>query len=112
MLGFWLNCMEWYQIRKDFDTMGYNGTLFGNARKPEPQPQHKDLDKLVSIQTSQLRGVYKTDCLDVKQLQQVLNVGESNAYDWLKNCPAVRMIGRRKVVPVVWVAYYLVTGTM
>ena len=92
--------------------MGYNGTLFGNARKPEPQPQHKDLDKLVSIQTSQLRGVYKTDCLDVKQLQQVLNVGESNAYDWLKGCPAVRVIGRRKVVPVVWVAYYLVTGTM
>lgn len=92
--------------------MAYSGTLFGNARKPESQHQYKDLDKLVSIQTAQLRGVYKTDCLDVKQLQQVLNVGESNAYDWLKTCSAVRVIGRRKVVPIVWVAYYLVTGTM
>lgn len=92
--------------------MEYSGTIFGNTRKPEPRLQQKDLDKLVTIQTSQLRGVYKTDCLNVKQLQQVLNVGESNAYDWVKTCPAVRIIGRRKVVPVVWVAYYLVTGTM
>ena len=92
--------------------MSYTGSLFGNPKKPEPQPQHKDLDKLVSIQTAQLRGAYKTDCLDVKQLQQVLNVGESSAYDWLKSCPAGRVIGRRKVVPVVWVAYYLVTGNI
>ena len=92
--------------------MSYTGSLFGNPKKPEPQLQQKDFDKLVTIQTSQLRGAYKTDCLDAKQLQQVLNVGESNAYDWLKNCPAVRVIGRRKVVPVVWVAYYLVPGTM
>lgn len=92
--------------------MSYTGSLFGNPKKSEPQLQQKDFDKLVTIQASQLRGAYKTDCLDAKQLQQVLNVGESNAYDWLKNCPAVRVIGRRNVVPVVWVAYYLVTGTM
>ena len=92
--------------------MSYTGSLFGNPKKSEPQLQQKDFDKLVTIQASQLRGAYKTDCLDVKQLQQVLNVGESNAYDWLKSCPAVRVIGRRKVVPVVWVSYYLVTGTM
>lgn len=90
----------------------YTGTLFGNASKPESQRQQIDLDKLVKIQADQLRGVYKTDCLDVKQLQQVLNVGESNAYEWLKGCTAVRVIGRRKVVPIVWMAYYLVTGTM
>ena len=92
--------------------MSYTGSLFGNPKKSEPQLQQKDFDKLVTIQASQLRGAYKTDCLDVKQLQQVLNVGESNAYDWLKNCPAVRVIGRRKVVPVVWVSYYLVTCKM
>ena len=92
--------------------MSYTGSLFGNPKKSEPQLQQKDFDKLVTIQASQLRGAYKTDCLDVKQLQQVLNVGESNAYDWVKTCPAVRIIGRRKVVHVVWVAYYLVIGTM
>lgn len=90
----------------------YTGTLFGNASKPESQHQSKDLDKLVKIQADQLRQNYGTECLDVKQLQQVLNVGESNAYDWVKNCPAVRVIGRRKVVPIVWMAYYLVTGTI
>lgn len=90
----------------------YTGSLFGQTQKSEPQPQYKDLDKLVKIQADQLRQNYGTDCLDVKQLQQVLNVGESNAYDWIKNCPAVRLIGRRKVVPIVWVAYYLVTGNI
>ena len=90
----------------------YTGSLFGQIQKPESQHQNKDLDKLVKIQADQLRQNYGTDCLDVKQLQQVLNVGESNAYDWIKSCPAVRVIGRRKVVPIVWVAYYLVTGKM
>ena len=90
----------------------YTGSLFGETKKPESQHQQIEVDKLVKIQADQLRQNYGTDCLDVKQIQQVLNVGESNAYDWLKGCPAVRVIGRRKVVPVVWVAYYLVTGTM
>ncbi len=92
--------------------MAYTGTLFGTAKKSESQHQQVEIDKLVRIQTDQLRHAYGVDCLDVKQLQQVLNVGESNAYDWLKGCPAVRVIGRRKVVPVVWMAYYLVTGKM
>lgn len=92
--------------------MTYTGTTFGTAKKPESQSQHKDLERLVKIQVDQLRHIYGTDCLDVKQIQQVLNIGESNAYDWLKHCPAVRIINRRKVVPVIWVAYYLVTGTI
>lgn len=90
----------------------YTGSLFGNAPKSESQHQQADIEKLVKIQADQLRSIYNTDCLDVKQIQQVLNIGESNAYDWMKNCPAVRVIGRRKVVPVVWMAYYLVTGTI
>lgn len=92
--------------------MTYTGTTFGTAKKPESQSQHKNFDKLIEIETNQLRHIYGTDCLDVKQIQQVLNIGESNAYDWLKHCPAVRIINRRKVVPIIWVAYYLVTGTI
>ena len=94
--------------------MAYTGTLFGTAKKPESQHQHQqvELEKLVKIQADQLRQSYGTDCLDVKQIQKVLNIGESNAYDWVKNCPAVRLIGRRKVIPIVWMAYYLVTGNI
>jgi len=90
----------------------YTGSLFGLTQKTESQRHQVEIDKLVKIQADQLRQSYGTECLDVKQLQQVLNVGESNAYDWLKSCKAVRVIGRRKVVPIVWMAYYLVTGTM
>lgn len=92
--------------------MSYKGKLFGDTKKPESQSQNKNIDKLIEIETNQLRHIYGTDCLDVKQLQQVLNVGESNAYDWIKKCPMVRVINRRKVVPIIWVAYYLVTGTI
>lgn len=66
--------------------------------------------KLIDIQVRHLRETYKTECLDVKQLQSVLNVGESNIYNWLKKCQSVRIIGRRKVVPIIVVANYLVTG--
>lgn len=86
---------------------------FYNEKKPENQSQHRsaNIDKLIEIQTAQLKNDYKTDCLDAKQLKTVLNVGETNAYEWLKKCPATRVINdRRKVVPIVWVAYYLVTG--
>ena len=69
--------------------MAYTGSLFGTAKKPEPQHQQADIEKLVKIQADQLRSAYATDCLDVKQIQQVLNIGESNAYDWVKTCPAV-----------------------
>lgn len=90
----------------------YSGELFGNAKTPESQPQHRDFDKLIEVETDRLRRTYGTDCLDVKQLQQVLNVGESNVRDWIKKCPVVMVINRRKVVPVIWMAHYLVTGTI
>lgn len=92
--------------------MAYTGTLFGAGKKPESQHQHKDFDKLVKIQADLLRQVFGKDCLNVEQLQQVLNLGESNVRDWLNKCPAVRVINRRKVVPIIWMAYYLVTGEM
>lgn len=92
--------------------MEYNGELFGTAKKSESTVPQADIDKLISIQSVQLRSTYGTDCLDVKQLQQVLNVGETNAYKWMKKCPVVLVIGNRKVVPVAWVAKYLITGKM
>ena len=91
--------------------MVYTGTLFTKNRSKEiKQSSCTDVAKLVEIQTKQLRDTYKVDCLDAKQLQAVLNVGESNVYDWLKKCQSVRTIGRRKVVPIIVVANYLVTG--
>ena len=89
----------------------YTGVLFNKKKHEEiGQPQQIDVGRLVEIQARQLRDTYKVDCLDAKQLQAVLNVGESNVYDWLKKCRFVRTIGRRKVVPIIAVANYLVTG--
>lgn len=92
--------------------MTYAGSLFVQAPRPESQPQSKNYDNLIKIEADRLRHIYGNDCLDVKQLQRVLNVGESNAYDWINKCPVVRVINKRKVVPVIWMAHYLVTGTM
>lgn len=92
--------------------MEYKGNLFNAGKKPEDITSQVDTEKLISIQSEQLRKTYGTECLDVKQLKQVLNVGETNAYKWMKKCPAVMVIGNRKVVPIVWVANYLITGKM
>lgn len=89
----------------------YGGSLFNeNRSKATEQTQGLDVAQLVEIQVKALRDTYQVECLDAKQLQTVFNVGETNVYDWLKKCQAVRTIGRRKVVSVVVVANYLVTG--
>ena len=89
----------------------YGGSLFSQKRsKKAEQMPGVDVAQLVEIQTKVLRNTYQVECLDAKQLQTVFNVGETNVYDWLKKCQAVRTIGRRKVVSVVVVANYLVTG--
>lgn len=91
--------------------MAYTGTLFSKNRTKETnQTPCTDLAKLVEIQAKLLHDIYKVECLDAKQLQTVLNVGETNVYDWLKRCRSMRTIGRRKVVPIIVVANYLVTG--
>ncbi len=89
--------------------MTYTGALF-NSKKAESTPKQIEATELISIQTVQLRQNYNTECLDAKQLQQALNVGETNVYKLIKNCPTVRVIGRRKVIPIIAVATYLVTG--
>ena len=89
--------------------MTYTGALF-NSKKAESTPKQIEATELISIQTVQLRQNYNTECLDAKQLQQALNVGETNVYKLIKNCPTVRVIDRRKVIPIIAVATYLVTG--
>ena len=89
--------------------MTYTGALF-NSKKAESTPKQIEATELISIQTVQLRQNYNTEGLDAKQLQQALNVGETNVYKLIKNCPTVRVIGRRKVIPIIAVATYLVTG--
>ena len=89
--------------------MAYTGALF-NSKKAESTPKQVEVTELISIQTAQIRQSYNTECLDAKQLQQALNVGETNVYKLIKSCPTVRVIGRRKVIPIIAVATYLVTG--
>ena len=89
--------------------MTYTGALF-NSKKAESTPKQIEATELISIQTVQLRQNYNTECLDAKQLLQALNVGETNVYKLIKNCPTDRVFGRRKVIPIIAVATYLVTG--
>lgn len=68
-------------------------------------------EKLVEIQTRAIVDTYHTTCFDIKQLQEVLGIGETNAYRLVRSgvLPS-RTIGRRKVVPVAAVAKFLVMG--
>lgn len=93
--------------------MKYTGSLFGNTAQAEKESVTivgHDTDQLIEIQTAQLRNTYHTECLSAKQLKTALNIGETTAYKWLKKCQSARPIGRRKVVPIITVATYLVTG--
>lgn len=69
-----------------------------------------DINKLIEIQTAQLKEDYGVDCLDAQQLQRVFNISQSSAYKWLNECKETRKICGRKVIPTIWIAYYLVTG--
>jgi hypothetical protein len=70
------------------------------------------IEDLVEIQLRSLKERYNTDCFDVKQLHNILNVGESNIYELLKNGDIqVLTIGRRKVVSSVNLAVFMVQGT-
>ena len=83
---------------------------FVGAGAEEPTVPEADINKLIEIQTAQLKSDYDVDCLDAQQLQKVFNISQSSAYKWLNECKETRKICGRKVVPTIWVAYYLVTG--
>lgn len=69
------------------------------------------LEKLIEIQAMALSNTYHTTCFDVKQLQEILGVGETNVYRLLRSGQLFsQTIGRRKVVPVSALAQFLVMG--
>lgn len=69
------------------------------------------IDKLVEIQAKMLVDTYHTTCFDIKQLQEVLGIGETNAYRLVRSgkLPS-QTIGKRKIVPVSALAQFLVMG--
>lgn len=69
------------------------------------------IEKLVEIQSLALVNTYHATCFDIKQLQEVLGVGETNAYRLVRSgkLPS-RTIGKRKIVPVSALARFLVMG--
>ncbi len=74
--------------------------------------QDTKTEKLVEIQALALVNVYHTTCFDVKQLQEVLGIGETNAYKLVRSgkLPSLTIGGRKKVVPVSALAEFLVLG--
>ena len=70
-----------------------------------------NLEILVSIQAKMLVDTYHTTCFDIKQLQKVLGIGETNAYRLVRSgkLPS-QTIGKRKIVPVSALAQFLVMG--
>lgn len=92
----------------------YKGPLNYNdsghvVTKNEPEKETVSMEMLIRIQAEALRAEYKTECLNVKQLQKVLNIGESSAYKFLNSgSVAVKSLDGRKVVPVIPLAAYLV----
>lgn len=70
-----------------------------------------NLEKLVEIQAKMLVDTYHTTCFDIKQLQKVLGIGETNAYRLVRSgkLPS-QTIGKRKIVPVSALAQFLVIG--
>lgn len=71
-----------------------------------------DVEKLVEIQAKMIVAEHHATCFDVKQLQEILGVGESNIYSLLRSGKlSNQTIGKRKVVPVVALAEFLVKGS-
>ena len=82
-----------------------------NDGKSALQENPVPLEKLVDIQAQILVQEYGATCFDVKQVQKILSVGESNVYQLLRSGKlASRTIGRRKIVPAVTLAQFLVAG--
>jgi predicted DNA-binding transcriptional regulator AlpA len=94
----------------------YEGSLFGGTKKNKEKKGSDiyasvNVERLIIAQADLLMQKYNTACLDVKQLKEILNVGESNVYELLNtNSFPTETIGRRKVVPAIALAAYLVLG--
>lgn len=84
--------------------------LYGE-NKIESKKETDNFGKLVEIQAQAMVSVYHSTCFNVKQLQDILGVGETKVYKLIRSgeLPS-RTIGRRKVVPVSALAEFLVTN--
>lgn len=95
-------------------SLHYTGSLFGNSlpvQEDETVISQCNTEKMIGIQAELLMQKYGSACLDVKQMCEALNIGQSNVYELLKGSTLpVLVIGRRKVVSVVALATYLVLG--
>lgn len=87
--------------------------LFMQEKESQPSVggNTASVDKLIETQANILVQQYRTACFDVKQLQRILQVGETNVYQLLRSgrLPC-RTVGRRKIVAAVVLAQFLVTG--
>lgn len=84
--------------------------LIINAPRPSTTDK-KELFDMIALQAKLLTEQYHTTCFEVKDLQKVLNIGESNAYELVrKGRLTSQKIGRRITIPVVSVAKFLVAG--
>ena len=98
---------------KEVDTM--KRQLFQEStveNQAENAKNDTSLEKLVEIQAMALASTYKTTCFDVKQLQEILGVGETNVYKLVRSgkLPSRTIGRRRKVVPVSALAQFLGMG--
>ena len=80
-------------------------------RQPTVRDNTDSIDKLIETQANILVQQYGTACFDAKQLQSILQVGETNVYQLLRSGKiACRTVGRRKIVAAVVLAQFLVMG--
>ncbi|MEG0839701.1 MAG: helix-turn-helix domain-containing protein [Hydrogenoanaerobacterium sp.] len=89
----------------------YSGSLFSDRSMPKNDlslQSREDVQSLVRLEAGLLMDKYGA-CLDVPQLCEALKVGRSNVYELLKSGKLpVKIIGRRKIVSVADLAWYLV----
>ncbi|RMC97799.1 DNA-binding protein [Clostridium autoethanogenum] len=112
-----MQCVKALNSESDIKKKQYNGALFrdinsiNKGSRESNKGEAVDVKQLIELQSKLLMDKYNVACLDVKQLKEVLNVGETNVYQMLrKNELLVVNIGRRKVVPIIALAKYLVEG--
>lgn len=82
-----------------------------NSSQKTCQFQNAEIEKMIEIQAKIMVSTYHTTCFDIKQLQEVLGIGETNAYKLVRSgtLPS-QTIGKRKIVPVLALAKFLFMG--
>ncbi len=71
--------------------------------------QQEERAKQVESQARLMVEKYGTTCFDVKQIRDILGIGESNVYRLLRSGKIVcKTIGKRKIVSAVSLAHFLV----